>query len=176
MRRLTSNEKRLALLFGCLIFLLINLFGWVALNRKQLSLQSDIRRLQGEEMEAKLWLDDRVMWEHRKKWLEDHQPRIRVVSEGSTKLLEDLQSSSQKLKITFAEQAFLEPTSKPSFQEVGVRLKISGSFDSVVKWLAEIQQPELFRVLSQLTLRADKDVSKIIGEIQIKQRYANSSE
>ena len=171
MRRLTRSERRLLGFFLLAIFLVGNLFGVSYLVRKQKELRLEMTHLRNQQLEADAWLTDKEMWNKRKQWLDEHQPQIRVLSEGSTRLLESLQSSARRLKVTIVDQGLLDTSVKGDYQEVGVRLKVSASFEAMVKWMAELQQPELFRAMTQFNLRGDKDPSKVVGEFQIRQWY-----
>ena len=45
------------------------------------------------------------------------------------------------------EQGFAEPEPNPLYQEISVKLKISGTLEAITRWLVEIQQPANFVVI-----------------------------
>ena len=55
-RKITKREKKLLMLFGGTIFLIINLFGLNFLLHKQSELRDQLASLEDERKEARGWL------------------------------------------------------------------------------------------------------------------------
>ena len=172
MRNLTRSEKRLlGALLGTL-FVLANLFGVVALLHMKTALEDEAPKLRGELIDSEGWLAEKELWMDRKTWLDAKEPRLEAAGEASAKLLESLQTSARRQKITILEQEFPEPSKQPEYQEISVKLKVSASLESLTRWLVELQQPELFQVVSTFSLKSDAEPPKVICNLQVARWYA----
>ncbi|MGB8352884.1 MAG: hypothetical protein WCD79_03270 [Chthoniobacteraceae bacterium] len=157
--------------FGA-IFVILNLFGLTFLLRQQGELQSSLLTLRNERREANSWMAEKEVWQHRKEWLDKNQPKLQSVGEANAALLEALQTSARKQSITIMEQGFGEPNAQPSYQEISIKLKISGSLESIVRWLVETQQPESFQAIPSLSMKSDSDPSRVLCELTVARWYA----
>ena len=171
-RKPTKRERTLIIIFLGAIFLVINLFGVTWLFRKQWDLESRLLALRNERREANSWLEEKDTWQQRKQWLDKTQPKLQTAGEADTALLEALQTSAEKHEITIIDKAFAEPNSQPFYQEVAVNLKVSGSLESITRWLVEIQQPANFQAVPSLSMKSDNDPSKIICELTVARWHA----
>lgn len=175
MRPLTEKEKRLTVVLLMAVFLVVNLFGLVFLARKRKTLETDLLRLKTERLDAGNWLAEKDLWMERKKWLDVNQPRLKTSGEANANLLEALQTSAEREKIAIVEQVLLEPSAKPHCQEVGVKLRITGSLEAILRWLTELQQPARFHAVTTLSLKTDADPAKMKCELQVVRWYAPQS-
>jgi len=57
--------------------------------------------------------------------------------------------------IKILEQTIMEPSIQPHFEEISAKLKLSARMEDIVAWLADIQAPERFYVINQLSLSLD---------------------
>ena len=81
-----------------------------------------------------------------------NQPRLKSEGEANAELLESAHHQrGVKHSITIVDQGFAEPDSHDTtYQEIAVKLKISGSLESITRWLVETQQPANFQGISSL--------------------------
>jgi hypothetical protein len=175
MRKLTKRERKLAILVGVVVFLVANLIGVTALLRKQEEFQTNLELLRTERSEADSWLAQKETWQKRKEWLDKNQPRLKSEGEANAELLEALTTSAARHSITIVDQGFAEPDSHDTtYQQIAVKLKISGSLESITRWLVETQQPANFQGISSLTMKIDSDPSKITCELTVARYYARA--
>ena len=59
-----------------------------------------------------------------------------------SELLEALTKSATANQLQIQEQSFGESKTAPHYRSMSVRLKLTGSLRSAIKWLVEMQQPE----------------------------------
>ena len=171
-RKLTQSESRLLVMFLGTIILIVNLIGVSFLLRKQGEMRLKLVNLKNEQRESNSWLAEMDLWQQRKDWMDAKQPRLQNAGEADATLLEALQTSARKQNITIMEQGFGEPNSQPFYQEINVKLKISGSLESITRWLVELQQPVNFQAIPTLSMKSDSDPSKLICELTVARWYA----
>jgi hypothetical protein len=172
MRPLTKSETRLLRIFLAVALLLVNVVLLPALWRYQQRLERDAERLRADTMAVHSWLAEKSMWTARRQWLDLKQPRLSNSGEANSSLLESLQKTARTHQINIIDQSFLEGTTQPSYQEVGVKLKVSGSLEMIIRWLTEIQQPELFQAIQRISLRSGAEPSVVVCELQVTRWYA----
>ncbi len=177
MRPLTKLEKNLVVTLSVTIFLLVNLFGISALLRQRRALQLEAITLQGSQDEAGLWLADREKWLTRKDWLEKTQPKASQPEAAQSTFFEELQKSARSRNLAIDEQGFGEVTETKHFQSVSVKMRVNGTLENTVRWLAAIQRPELFQAITSFSLKSEKEPPKVNLELEIAKYYrpANGS-
>ena len=176
MRTLTNREKKLAVMFGAMLFLLVNLIGVITLWKRQAAFAANLLDLRNERIAANSLLSQKVMWRQRAAWLDAHLPVLKSAGEANAELLDTLTASAAKHSVTVIDQGFTEPDTahKADYQEIAVKLKISGGKDAITQWLWEIQQPEKFQAIPSLSMKLDSETaaSKIVCEIIVARYYA----
>ena len=70
------------------------------------------------------------------------------------------------------EQGFGESQSKPHYQSVSVRFKLSDASQNIVKWLVQVQQPELFQAVTSFSLKSGNEPPTVNVELEIARLYA----
>ena len=173
-RTLTNSEKRLALMFVGVIFLVANLLGITALWHRRADYQAQILDLSNQNMEAQSWLTEKEMWNQRKAWLDQRQPVLKSASEANAEMLDTLTAGAARHAITIIEQGFAEPdkANKSDYQEIAVKLRISGAKEAVTQWLWEIQDPAKFQAIPSLTMKLDTDPTKLDCDLTVARYYA----
>ena len=172
MRRLTKSEKRLSLILGIAIFAIANFYGLSYLLDLHSSLSKQVADLRSEQRTNEIWLKEKNLWLNRKQWIEAAQPRIRPNQVPQSELLESLTSSAVADHLEIQEQGFGEIKSTPNYQSVAVRLKLSGSLQDAIKWLVQIQQPELFQAVTSFSLKSANEPPTVSLELEVARWYA----
>lgn len=172
MRKLTKREQNLTIAFLLAIFLVVNIFGVPFLFRKKGELQSKLVSLRNDRRDAAGWLAEKETWRQREEWLDKNQPKLQTTGEANAALLGDLQTGARKHKITIVDQGFAEPGAQPYYQEIAVRLKISGPLEAIIRWLVELQQPANFQAIPTLSMKSDNDPSKVVCDLTVTRWYA----
>lgn len=155
MARLNKKELRLAILFASTLFFAGNV---TALKRYITALstaRTQLATYSTQRQEIDILLSDREYWETRQHWLDEHQPLLDNPGAAQGELIETIQRVARDRGITILDQTIMEPSSQPHFQEVSAKLKLSARLEDMVSWLAEIQSPERFTIINQLTLSID---------------------
>jgi hypothetical protein len=174
LRRLTNNEKRLSSILGIAIFAMANFYGLSYLLDLHSSLSRKVADLRGEELTNQIWLKERNLWLNRKQWIEKTQPRIRANQVPQSELLQSLTSTAAADHLEIQEQSFGENKSTLHYQSVSVRLKMSGSLQDVIRWLVQIQQPELFQAITNFSLKSANEPPTVSLELEVARWYAPS--
>ncbi len=172
MRPLTSSEKNLSLLLGGALFLAANLLGGSFYLRKSKLLRMEIDALKNRRIEASVWIEEKELWESRAKWIADNQPRRPESGDPSSNLLEEIQRTAREHQLQILEQSLQDPVKKPSVFEVAIRLKVGGSFENIVLWLASLQKPAAFLAVPSFTLKSDKEPPNVICDLLIARWHA----
>ncbi len=95
--------------------------------------------------------------------------RIRCRNQNSSSPSITIAKANQ---LEIQEQSFGEILSTPNYQAVTVRLKLSGALQNVIKWLVQIQQPELFQAITSFSLKSANDPPTVSLELEIARWYA----
>jgi hypothetical protein len=172
LRKLTKSEKGLSVILGTAIFAMANFYGLGYLLDLHSSLSREVADLRGQEHTNQIWLKERNLWLARKKWIEATQPRIRPNQVPQSELLESLTSAAASDHLEIQEQSFGANESTPNYQSVAVRLKLSGPLQDVIKWLVQIQQPELFQAVTSFSLKSANEPPTVSLELEVARWYA----
>jgi hypothetical protein len=160
------------LILGIAIFAMANLYGLSYLVDLHSSFSREVADLRSQERTNQIWLKERNLWLRRKQWIETSQPRIRPNQVPQSELLESLTSAATSDHLEIQEQSFGAKESTPNYQSVAVRLKLSGSLHDVVKWLVQIQQPELFQAITSFSLKSANEPPTVSLELEVARWYA----
>ncbi len=85
-----------------------------------------------------------------------------------------LQQTAKESKVKIVEQKLLDPEKHPGFQAVSVRMTVSGTLDSLIKWLNSIQQPNLFQAVQKFNLKIEGEPPNMRCELDLSRWYATS--
>ena len=172
MRKLTKTEKRLSIFLTVAVFAMGNFYGLGYLFDSLSALTTEVSDLKGQEHSDDLWLKEKDLWLDRKRWIESAQPRIRSIQVPQSELLESLTTSARANQLEIQEQSFGENKSTPNYQSVAVRLKLGGPLQNVIKWLVQIQQPELFQAITSFSLKSANEPPTVLLELEVARWYA----
>ena len=172
MRKLNKNERRLSLLLLIAMFAMANFYGLSALLDWRSSLARSVAELQSQKNSDDIWLRQRDLWLERKKWIDNKQPRIAANQVPQSELQDSLTKSATAAGLQIQEQSFGEVKTTPNYQSVSVRLKLTGSLQNAVKWLVEIQQPELFQAVTNFSLKSADPPPNVNLELEVARWYA----
>jgi hypothetical protein len=172
LRKLTKSEKRLSIILIVAVFAIGNFYGLSYLFDLMSSSAHDVADLRSQERSNDIWLKERDLWLNRKKWIEASQPRIRPDQVPQSELLESVTTSAKANQLEIQEQSFGENLSTPNYQSVTVRLKLSGPLQNVIKWLVQVQQPELFQAITSFSLKSANEPPTVSLELEIARWYA----
>jgi len=171
MRALTVKEKRLlAGLLGA-IFVLLNVVGLQAFLNRQRALKSNIVRLQGELTEGRAILEKKVIWQERAAWLDAKQPGDdTTTTDDDAKFYEFVENSAKNAGLTYTRRDAGQRQSDGAYAEVVDSSQVKGKMEALVKWLNELQQPEAFRAIKQISVKSGEP-PEVIAEVEVARWY-----
>jgi hypothetical protein len=172
LRKLTKSERRLLVIFGLAVFVMANFYGVSYLLDTQAGLSQQLNELAGTAKTNRIWLREKQFWLTRKQWIDHQQPRVAAGQVPQSELLQAMTASAQANQLVIQEQSFAESKSTPSYQSVSVKLKLSGNLENVVKWLADLQQPEKFQAIVSFTLKSEEQPPKVNLELEVARWYS----
>jgi hypothetical protein len=172
LRKLTKNERRLLVLFGLALFVMANFYGISYLLDTENGLNQQLGEMEATAKTNQMWLREKQFWLTRKQWIDRQQPRVNGGQVPQSELLQAVTASAQANQLVIQEQSFAESRNTANYQSVAVKLKLSGNLENVVKWLAELQQPEKFQAVTNLSLKSEAEPPKVNLELEVARWYA----
>ena len=171
MRALTAKEKRLLIgLLGAL-FVLLNVVGLQAFLNRQRALQGNIFRLQSQLEEGRALLAEKDFWRERAGWLDEHQPPDDITTtDDDAKFYEFVETSAKNAGLTYTRRDAGNQTDAGAYAEVFDSSQVKGNMKSLVKWLAELQQPTAFRAVKQIAVKSGEP-PEVIAEVEVARWY-----
>lgn len=167
-----ASERRL---LGA--FLLILLLGGsvllVDIYRKKAAVLDDRRdELEWDLVEIDSLLEERDKWMARNDWLRANQPPFTTREEVNNEVFEIAKARDVE-GIEVSGIKYLDPVSTPYYEQAGVSLTVSGSLESVFRWIHSVQRPSEFRVVRNLRVIPDEEENGSIRcSLQLLRWYA----
>jgi hypothetical protein len=174
MRALTAKEKKLLIALLAALFVLVNVVGLQAFLNRQRALQLGLVRLQAQQVENRAILSQQEIWAERGAWLDERQPLDDIsTTDDDAKFYEFVETSAKNSGLTYQRRdaGALPPTGP--YAEVFDASQVKGTMESLVKWLNELQQPEVFRAIKQLTIKSGEP-PEVICDIEVARWYRPS--
>jgi hypothetical protein len=172
LRKLNKREQRLGLVLFVALFAMANFYGLGYLIDRKDALERNVAELAGQKHSNEIWLKEKDLWLSRRNWIEQKQPKIVSSQVPQSEFLEALVGSAKKEQLEIQEQSFGEIKSTPNYRSVAVRLKLTGSLQNVIKWLVDVQQPELFQAVTNFSLKSVNEPPTVSLELEIARWYA----
>jgi hypothetical protein len=171
-RKWTKSEQRLLTVLGIAVFLMGSFYLISYLLDISNGLALKISDLEASANTDQIWLREKQFWLDRKQWIDHTQPRVATGTVPQSELLQSLTASAQNHKLTIQEQSFADAKSTPEYQAVAVRLKVTGTLEDVVRWLVDIQQPEKFQAVTNLSLKSQEKPPAVDLELEVARWYS----
>ena len=171
LRRLTKSERRLLIIFGLALFVMANFYVISYLLDTESELTQQLSEVTATAKTDQIWLREKQFWLARKRWIDRQQPRVGSGQVPQSELLQALTASAQANQLAIQEQSFAELKNTANYQSVAVKLRLSGNLENVVKWLAELQQPEKFQAVTNLSLKSEEQPPKVNLELEVARWY-----
>jgi hypothetical protein len=123
--------------------------------------------LQADQAEAKVDLQETVLWTPRLAWVRDHEPVMGEESDAKVQVLNYVLKGAADNKLTVMEQSLNEVQHGPAGARVNVSVKIKGSMEGLCKWLTDLEKPDQFYAITAFSLKADEDQKSMVCSLQI---------
>lgn len=171
MRTLTAKEKKLLVGLLAAVFVLLNVVGLQAFLNRQRVLQGNIAALQAQLDEGRALLMDQDYWQERAAWLEVSQPSDDVTTtDDDAKFYEFVETSAKNAGLAYTRRDAGTQIVESAYAEVFDSSQVKGTMESLVKWLAELQQPEAFRAVKQISIKSGEP-PEVIAEVEVARWY-----
>jgi hypothetical protein len=167
MRPRTSNEK---LLLGFLLAILLvaaNWYGykWYAGKMTDLRLKAD--DMQSDQDAAQVALKEIPQWTARQAWIKANQPAMTSEGDAKADVLDFVEKGATAHKLEIVEQSLNDVQRTAGGTRVSASIKVKGSMQDLVAWLAPLQKPDDFYAVTLFSLKADPDQKSFDCTLQI---------
>ena len=163
----TRNEKILLAILVAILFFGGNFYGYQWLSRTQTHLGLNYAELRADQAEAEVDLQKQDVWAQRREWIHNHEPVLGEEGTAKAQVLEYIRKGVADNKLEIVEQSFGADRTGPAGRGVEVVVKVKGAMDSLCRWMADLQKPESFYAVSELSLSADQDQKSMVCELHL---------
>jgi hypothetical protein len=173
MKQLTNREKVLVGIVGGILFVMVNLFLVSRFMRNQTELrQMAAQKTQNlEKMEA--LCKQRDSWVKKDAWLTQNQPKLINQNSAGVQLLDLIKENAKRCDVVIDNVAIGVPAKKSNSISVPVSMDTKSSWESLIRFLTSVQQPNLFIVMEKASLQIDPaDQTQMHGSFKIARWYA----
>ncbi|GAB4179122.1 MAG: hypothetical protein Fur0032_19740 [Terrimicrobiaceae bacterium] len=173
MRQPTPSERKLLWALIAAVF--------VALNLGAMRLWTTFMDAQNRALNAaKATLEEGRGWILAAEGLGDTirslpQPPQFAERDASSTLLREVRSAASSGGLTIMEESLPPPPVGLPEDAVAVRVKLGGPFSGLVRFLFAIQQPDAWRAIENMTVKADATPQNVLAELEIRQYYDQSA-
>lgn len=171
MRRLTSSELRLALLFGTAVFIALNLFAmraWMQ-HRSGILFKTDATRTALQE--AHVWIEGAEAIGPAREWIVSNPPPTDTAEQASTSLLTVVRSAADASGLKVVEENLLPAPSISTGFAAALQTKVTGPFAGATKFLFSVQDPKAWRAITKIVVRSEAEPPNVVVDMEIRQYY-----
>jgi hypothetical protein len=162
-------------ILAAILFVGGNYAGYSWLSQKQSGLERAYEKLRGDQIDANADLKQSDLWAQRKAWIHDHEPALGDEGETKGKVLAYVLKGARDNKLEIMEQSLNAVQHGAAGTRINVSVKVKGSMQDLVKWLADLQKPDQFYALSFFSLKADEDQKSMVCTLQIARYFKEGS-
>ena len=171
-QKMNPRERKLALLVGGALFLLLNFLIWSKLFSILSNAQAELALRKATREEQKAYIKERDVWAHRDEWLKQHQPTLKSAVEAST-LLDQVKEIAGKHNVLIENPAIGAGDPTPDHQSVFASFETKSPWPPLVHFLYDVQQPEAFVVFETVQLHIDNsDPTMMRGRFRLARWFA----
>ena len=163
----TQRDKILLLILVATLFVVGNYFGYRWLAKKEADLKLIEANLKADEAEGKVALLQANTWAQRKEWITAHQPTMGDEGETKSDVLNHVLKGARDNKLEVLDQNLNDVQRGAAGTRVNVTVRVKGSTENLVKWLADLENPEEFYAVSTFSLKADQDQKSMVCALKI---------
>jgi hypothetical protein len=171
--RLSQREKLLAIIVVGVVFVLLNLVLLNFLLRQHARLRTELAQKSSSWQATQTLFNEREIWERRDLWLQQNQPRLENEGTAGVQLLEGIKAAAQSSGVQLENPAIGSPERSDSYHSVPVSVESKSNWQSLLRFLHNIQAPQKFIVFEAANLQIDSsDPSQMRGRFRIAKWYA----
>jgi hypothetical protein len=170
-----SNEKLyLAILLG-ILFVAANWYGYKWYAGKMADLRTKTADLEDEQDAAKSALSELPQWTEKMKWIKDTEPDLGSEGDAKATVLDVVEKGATAHKLQIVEQSLNDVQHTSAGTRVNVSIKVKGSMQDLVAWLAPLEKPDTFYAVTLFSLKADADQKSYDCTLQIARYFKGGS-
>ncbi len=151
---MSSREKKLILFFGLAGFVVLNFLAVGFFKSKRLQVDRE-RDLATQKLDtAKMFSASRQQVADQMDWLAAHDPEPAANQDVQTQLQQFAEREARSSSLTIKTQKPLptDATEGRNYHRAKLQLTVTGTEESLYRWLDKINSPEQFRIASQIRL------------------------
>lgn len=180
-----TREKRLLILFGVVIFAMLNFYGYSVYSQRMGALEGQIGKdgnpnlgkapsgLKGEISVAEQNLAEREKKEREMAWLADVAPEPRDGGEVQSGLQEFVTNQARVAGMTTDRPKILpNDESGAHYHRAIFEIKATGNEAGLYRWLVQLQEPNSLRAVTSLRLSPNREDDTLIDAVvRVQQWY-----
>jgi len=171
MRALTAKEKKLLVGLVGALFVLLNVLGLQAFLNRQRALQTNIIELQSQMDEGRALLADKEVWRERVSWQDANQPADDITTtDDDAKFYEFVENSAKSAGLAYTRRDAGNSPADGLYAEVFDASQVKGKMEALVKWLNELQQPQAFRAIKEISIKSGEP-PEVIANVTVARWY-----
>jgi hypothetical protein len=171
----TRNEKVLAAILVLIVFGAVNFYGYAWLSQKQRALDMKAVEMRADQEEALVDLQKQNFWAQRKDWLQQHEPTLADEGDAKAQVLQGVLKGARDQHLEVLEQTLNDVQHGAAGTQVNVEVKVRGAMQGLCQWLTDLEKPESFYAVSQMSLKADTDQKSMVCTLQIARYFKTKS-
>jgi|GEM_PF-2765572 len=179
MPKLKTSEQRLLIIVGILAFCLLNFYLYGELVHKRDKMTKDFERLTQRQFRLQGLLDERALWEDRRRWVGERLPAYRTIDDRDTHLITFVRHHANTTGLEIFKENPLPSKLEANYEETAIDVGVQGEIEPVIRWLYSLQDPEKFRSITSLSMKKAKsrgDSTEIRLEITLSQWWSPESQ
>lgn len=175
MAGLKKSEKRLLILFGLALFVVVNLVADNFFRERKDAAKIAIKEHRKKIVDYEGLLRTSETWDARRGWLSRQQPRFVSEEAAATEIESHINRSAAAAGATIDLSKQIEPVFANHYVQVAFEVSASGSDAEVTRFLSLLQSREGFYAIPGVSLVTDrKDPSILRGKLTVARWYSNA--
>jgi len=173
---MSSNEKRLLVILGIGVFILVNIFGVMKIS--QLRNQTVVKRAQAQKEYdmAKMALEMRDQVADQMDWLAQHEPKPQEEPEVQSALQQFVEREAVSRGLTIKSQTLKPTDAQTHYHRAKIEIKVTGTEENLYRWIGRLQVPSEFRGVTEIHLEPNhEDDTKIDARLYVEQWFVPPS-
>jgi hypothetical protein len=172
---LKKSEKRLLIMFGLALFVVVNLVGDNLFKTRKDAAKIAIKEHRKKIVDYEGLLRTSETWDARRSWLSRQQPRFVSENAAATEIENHVVRSAAAAGATIDQSKPTEPIFASHYVQVALEVSASGSDAEVTRFLSLLQSREGFYAIPGVSLITDrKDPSILRGKLTVARWYSNA--
>ena len=154
---MSPRERNLLLLFAAAGFLVLNVIGFGFLKSKQAELDRKLADAEQRLELAQMAQANAQQVGEEMQWLADHEGEPMASQDVTTSLQQICDAEAKNVGLTTKSPKLLDPdeTEGRHYHRAKMQLNVVGKEEALYRWLDILNEPDSFRIATQLRLSPD---------------------